>query len=334
MISKLDLQMDSIAKQYFRFPYAVSLSIGIIKDGKKFAYQYGETERGSGKLPDLKTGYQIASVTKTFTSTLLARAVLDQKVKLTDDIRIHLPGSFPNLEYNGQPITLQDLANHTSGLPTIPPDLEKQPNFDPVNSFTHYSKDMFYQALKKLKIGIAPGSKFEYSNMGMSLVGLILETVYGTSFENLLKKYITGPMKMPDTKVALSEKDKKQMALVYANNGNVLPFWDTGISAGAGGITSTTGDMLKYLDAQIKEENAAVKLTHQPTANSTGLGWGVRTLNNIRDLQHNGGAPGSGSNITFYPELKAGCVILINNDSDTNIMNNLVLAVQKVVKNL
>jgi CubicO group peptidase (beta-lactamase class C family) len=330
--SELDLAVDSIAKEYFRFPHAVSLSVGIIKNGQPSNYHYGETKRGNGKLPDLKTGYQIASVSKTFTATLLAQAVLDGKLGLNDDIRKYLPGEYPNLQYNGQLIRIVELANHTSGLPAIPDNYASQPLFDPLNTLAHYTADLFDEALHKVKIEYAPGSRFFYSNMGIDLLGYILEQVYQKSYSELLKKYITDPFGMVDTKVKLTPKDKNEMALPYGNSGWEVPFWSSEILPGAGGITSTTGDMLVYLANQISERNKAVKLTHQPTANSTGLAWGVRTINGVRDMQHSGGGVGYRSNISFYPELKSGAVILINNDSDSEVMNRLVIAIQNLLK--
>lgn len=330
--SKTDLIVDSIAKEYFRFPNAVSLSIGIIKNNNQYNYYYGETQKGNKTLPDSKTGYQIASVSKTFTATLLAQAVMDGKIKLTDDIRKHLPGEYPNLEFNGHPITILELANHTSGLPSIPDNYASQKGFDPLNTLNHYSIVLFKEALHNVKIEYEPGSKFVYSNMGMDLLGYVLERVYRQRYSQLIKKYITDPFKMNDTKVELSRADRSKMATPYGNSGREVPFWNSAILPGAGGITSTPGDMMKYLVCQLSEDNPAIKLTHQPTANSTGLAWGVRTINGIRDLQHSGGGVGYRSNISFYPELKSGALILINNDSDSDVMNRLVLAIQKLVK--
>lgn len=76
--TNLDWAMDSLIRDYFRDPRATGLSIGLIKDGRPYMYHYGETKKGSGKLPTSLTGYEIGSVTKTFTALLLAQAVIDK----------------------------------------------------------------------------------------------------------------------------------------------------------------------------------------------------------------------------------------------------------------
>jgi hypothetical protein len=102
--SALDIAVDSAVLEYFRYSKANSLSLGVIKNGKKYFYYYGETEKGNGKLPTSKTLYEIGSITKTFTTTILAQAVLDKKVSLTDDVRKYIGESYSNLSYNGRPL--------------------------------------------------------------------------------------------------------------------------------------------------------------------------------------------------------------------------------------
>ncbi|KQC02179.1 serine hydrolase [Pedobacter sp. Hv1] len=329
--TKFDLNVDSIAKAYFTFTNAAALSIGIIKDGKELTYHYGQPNKRKKALPNNKTGYQLASVSKTFTATLLAQAVLDNKVKLDDDIRQYLPGSYPNLEFNGKPITLMNLANHTALLPAIPPNLSAQQDFDPLSPSLHYTEELMYQALHKLKLQQEPGTSFNYSNMGMSLVGLILQRVYQKDYDHLLSQYLTGPLKMKNTSVVLNKKQKQRMAIPYSNNGNIVSLWGNDIDQPAGGISSTMSDMLKFLHAQINEINPAIKLSHKPSSNNMGLGWGTRTINGKRDIQHNGGGIAFRSNITLYPELNSGLVILMNNDCDQMVFNSLATALQRLI---
>jgi len=326
--SALDLAVDSAAQQYFRNPNAASLAIGLIYKGKHIIYHYGETDKGNGRLPGNGTLYEMGSVTKTFTATLLAQAVLDGKVRLSDDIRKYLKGTYQNLEYKGSPITLQDLANHTSRLPAMPPDIGDQPGYDPVYPETHYSQAAFYLALHQVVLDTVPGHKFEYSNWGISVLGHILETIYGQPESVLLKKFVTGPLRMPNTFYE-GEAKAAAIALPHADNGSVLKLTDQGYFYPAGGLCSTASDLLNYLQAQLEENMPAVKLTHQPTANNTGLGWGVRAIDRTRDLQHNGSEQGSNANITVYPELQSGCVILAN--SKANI-SPLVVRIQQLLK--
>jgi CubicO group peptidase (beta-lactamase class C family) len=325
----LDQVVDTAMREYFRDPNAVGISIGIIQDGKEHIYNYGETRKGNGNLPNSKTIYEIGSITKTFTSTLLAHAVLEHKVTLTDDLRRYLPGNFPNLSFSNTPITLKDLANHTSRLPAMPENLWEQPNGIPLCQEQSYDAAKCYRALKTVKLDGPPGSKFEYSNWGISLLGEVMEKIHGTNYAELLHRYVTGPQNMTDTYFQFIGVDTNRMAIPYSENGRAMPFQISGYFGPAGDIRSTPENMLRYLAMQIQESDPAVKLTHVPTANNTGLGWGVRTLNGIRDLQHNGSTIGSRANISVFPDLHSGCVILANSKVS---LDRLITAMHKTLK--
>ena len=313
-----DLSVDSVVRAYFRNPYATALSIGIIRNGQEFFYHYGETTKGNNQLPTNETLYELGSITKTFTSTILANAVLENRVSLNDDIRKYLPEAYPNLEYNGKAITLQDLSNHTSRIPSLPDDYFTHPKFDPLKPWNDYTITMFWQSLHRVVIDTLPGCKSQYSNVAVMLLGHILENVYRLSFDKLIKQYVTEPFGMKHTSAIFNEKNKKKLASKYSSNGNPVSYWVQPASTPAGtGMLTNLEDMLNYLNHQIEENNPAVKLTHQPTFKNSGLGWGVRnsgTKNRVHE--HNGGTTGFTTNIMVFPEIKSGFVILANSDTE------------------
>lgn len=325
----MDRAVDSLVRDYFRDPRATGLSIGLIKAGKVSMYQYGETQKGSGHLPTSQTIYEIGSITKTFTATLLGKAVLDGKVALSDDIRRYLPGEFPNLSYADHSITLQDLANHTSRLPAMPTNIGDQRGYNPLMPEANYDSVLCYQALRSIKLDTVPGYKFMYSNWGMALLGHILENVYHQSYAQLLRQYITGPLGMVHTTYQLVNEDKRQLATPYSENGRPILFQDEGLFGPAGDIHADLVDMVRYMLAQLAEKDQAILLTHQPTRNGTGLGWGVRQVDNYRDIQHNGSTPGFTSHLSAFPELNSGCVLLANNKA---AMGKLIVRLQTLVK--
>ncbi len=98
-----------------------SVSIGIYKDGQVYTEHFGEIEKSKSNLPNDETIYEVGSVTKTITGYLVAKAVLEEKIKLEDDIRLYLKGDYSNLEYNKTPIKVKNLLTHTSGLPKFLP---------------------------------------------------------------------------------------------------------------------------------------------------------------------------------------------------------------------
>lgn len=328
--SSFDLSVDSAARYYFRNPNAVGLSIGIIKNGKRLTYNYGETAKGNNQVPTKNTIYELGSIGKTFTATILAHAVLENRMSLNDDIRKYLPQPFPNLQYNGQGITLQDLANHTSRIPSIPDNYYTNPDYDQLKPWNNYTTAMFWESLHRVVIDTLPGCKERYSNTGVALLGHILENVYQLPFEDLIKKYITRPFKMDHTGIELSKKGRNDLALKYSSNGNPVQYWKSPPYFAAGvGMLTTLNDMFKYADNQISEINEAIKLTHQLTVNNIGLGWGIGNIGTkYLKYEHSGGTKGFSTHVRVFPEVKAGLVILANNDIN---LANLIRRLSPIV---
>lgn len=108
------------AAHYLKQKGTIGISIGLIDNGKTYAYHLGETEKGNRVAPTSTTLYSMGSIAKTFAATLTAQAVLDGKCRLQDDIRMYLPDSldFSHLAYRGQPIQLLHLCNHTARIPS------------------------------------------------------------------------------------------------------------------------------------------------------------------------------------------------------------------------
>ncbi|MBV6878555.1 serine hydrolase domain-containing protein [Epilithonimonas ginsengisoli] len=103
--NSIDSIMDKNAEVLLKNAKAYSVSIGIVKDGKVYTKHYGEIDKGKGNKANDNTYFEIASVTKVMTGYLLAQAVLEKKVKLDDDKRKYLKGDYPNLQYDGKPVS-------------------------------------------------------------------------------------------------------------------------------------------------------------------------------------------------------------------------------------
>ena len=165
MISDLDKKVDSVARSYIQKSNTVGLRIGIIQNGKISTYGYGETVKGTGKIPNDDNFFELGSITKTFTAILLAYDVEAGKVKLTDPIIKFLPDSVAeNPELRS--ITLLNLVNHTSGLERIPDNLIPNAT-DPRNPYKDYNLKLLYQYLRTCKLKSRPGEQYAYSNLGV-----------------------------------------------------------------------------------------------------------------------------------------------------------------------
>lgn len=265
----LDILINRLGSEYMKTPEAIGLSIAVYHSDQASYYNFGTIEKGTQTLPTPATVYEIGSITKTFVSTLLAFAVTEGKVKLDDDIRKYLLGNYPNLAYQGEPIKLVHLGNLTSELPNWLPDKPEafkgvSPDSIPyalMNLHKNYSQEDFYCDLKLVQLKTAPGKNPRHSNVAAQLLAFILEGVYQQPLEVLVKQYITQPLKMNET--SFDTARTKPMAKGYGAKGNVMPYITMKDTQGAGGLTSTTADMIRYIKFQLDETNKAVNLSHQ-----------------------------------------------------------------------
>jgi serine-type D-Ala-D-Ala carboxypeptidase/endopeptidase len=337
------------AEAFLENPQAVGLSIGVLKDGKAVTYHFGTTERGKQHVPNARTLYAIGSITKTFTGVLLAQAVVEKKLQFDDDVRKYLDGDYPNLEYQGQPVRLWQLINHTSGLPrSLPEKFEELIRQEPdaaqrtvkeTTLLEGYTQEDFFRDLHSAQLTRVPGEKFSYSNAAAQLLGLVLERIYGKSYEELVRIKIAGPLKMTDTKVTLNRAQMARYPMAYSASGAFRPFLSTRFPA-AGSLKSTVSDMLQYLKWHIAESDEAVKLSHQPAGNtvwsqdnsySVGLNWQILRSADQRVLWQDGTLPGFHCMCVLYPESKMG-IIVLSNEEDRAMPTNLSPLVNQILK--
>jgi len=345
--NKLKTAFDSLVERsvsaFMKNSSRVGISVGIIQNGKSFLYNYGSTGKDKQELPTGNTVYELASITKTFGATLLAKAVLDKKVNLNDDIRKYLKEDYPNLEYDGKPITLLNLANLTSGLPNWMPDKDLFGNADPDaipfildSVHTKYSREDLYHDLHNVKLKALPGSVSRHCNTAAQLLGFIMENVYKDSFDNLLKIYFTQPLKMKNTYLLAPGKLPRKLVKGYDGKGRLMPVIDWEDLQVAASIASTSSDMLKYMAFQLNETNAAVKLSHQPTFGkvedgAVALNWKVKnSVDGRRSISHTGGSLGFSSYMVFYPDLNSG-IVLLSNEADQGTQNELISLADKIM---
>jgi CubicO group peptidase (beta-lactamase class C family) len=221
--------MDAQAELFLKESKANSFSIGIVKDGKTYTRHYGEIDKEKGNKANNSTIFEVASITKLFTGTLMAKAVLDGKIKLDDDIRKYITGSYPNLQFNETPVTIKDLVSLKSGFNKDLPDRSEL--FKVRNDSTAfkveklekaYTKEQFFKDLKSVKVETLPGTVYNYNNGTVQLAAHILENVYGKSYETLLKENMLIPLKLNNTKLHINQNEK--IANGYDGNGVLMPF--------------------------------------------------------------------------------------------------------------
>ena len=166
-----------LAERVDTYHQSVGIVVGVIEPAGRRIVTYGRASTGGPMPLDGDTVFEIGSMSKVFTSLLLADAVQRGEVALTDPITKYLPSSVKVPE-RGRPITLQDLSTHTSGLPRLP---DMNPK-DPENPYADYSVDQLYRFLSTYQLPRDVGASYEYSNLGAGLLGHILALRAGMDY--------------------------------------------------------------------------------------------------------------------------------------------------------
>ena len=320
----LDKRVDAAARTFFADKCHVGLSVAVVTPKSRHFYNYGSVTKSARKLPTRRSLYEIGSITKTFTGTLAATALLDRKMSLDGDFRAYLPGSYPNLEKDGKPISLKSLAIHKSGLPRdLPntdalfakPDFEKLP-YQLIALEKDYDKTRYLKELHDVQLASVPGEKLLYSNFGMKLIGFGLEQVYTKSFDDLLAKQITRPLGMRDTYLKVPASARSRLVQGYTAGGRAAPHILPNVGA-AGGLISSSEDLAKFAQWHLEESDPIIAASHQVLAGTLsdfalGLIWDMRKDAQGRKLWHSGGVFGMSSQLILHPDSKRAYVLLAN----------------------
>jgi D-alanyl-D-alanine-carboxypeptidase/D-alanyl-D-alanine-endopeptidase len=270
--------------------------------------------------PDARSVFEIGSVTKVFTATLLAEMAGRGEVRLDEPVAELLPASVRVPSRGGRAITLVDLATQSSGLPRLPGNLAPR---DDANPYADYTEAQLFAFLASYQLPRAPGAEYEYSNLGVGLLGLALARRAGTSYERLVAERILAPLGLRDTRIALSPDQRARLVPGHDETGAAVSNWDVPTLAGAGALRSTAEDLIAFLAANLAAARGkggplarAMRQAHaprRPTASpgmSIGLGWHV--VDASRVVWHNGGTGGYHSFVGFAPDRGVGVVLLTN----------------------
>jgi len=335
----LKAAIDEIVKPRLK----VGAIVGVILDKKRYVFSYGTKKKNGSKAPDIDTVFEIGSNTKTFTAVMLADMHLKGEVRLEDRARKYLPGEKVTLpRSNGTEITLGHLATHTSGIPSMPDNVENTQQ-DPGNPFSNYGVSDMYDFLKRCTLEFPVGTKHQYSNTGVGLLGLCLSLAKGTSYKELLHQRLLIPLGMENTSLFLTEKQKTNLAVGYDGNLKPVTAWTaTDCLQGAGFIKSNLRDMFIYLEANMELKDGplkeAIRLSHQkrgssPWGEDIGLGWYIAYLPDGQTIiNHNGATGGHYAYIGFNKKQRNGVIVMCNNKYSKE-SDEIGLEILKILKN-
>lgn len=314
-------QAQAVYDRAKHFPNGTQLSICIITGDTE---KYIGIERRNDSLVYIDNSdrvFEIGSITKTFTGTMLAKLVYDGRIDPNEPIKNFLPVPLKQSSLNGKEISLVHLANHTSGLPFEPTNVKDDEihPFNPYSPYQYYTTKWLYEYLtNQVVLQSTPGEKRTYSNLGGGLLGHLLTLITGKPYEELLFETICSPLGMQQTFITLNAERKQQMVQGRDLKGRPLPLGggDCGALTGAGGIKSSARDLVKYLKANMNDTTyfyLAQKTTKVFDEHFTGsLGWATYSDRGKHHVGASGGTGGYTSGVIFERNSRVGIVMLTN----------------------
>ena len=320
--SRIPLDVKKNVRARVKNDLSSCIVVGVIDETGTSYFSRGTLTHAGSKKANKNSVFEIGSITKVFTATLLADLVERGVLKLDDPIERFLPKEVKVPTHGGKTITFENLATHRSGLPRLPTNHAPE---DMANPYADYTSERLYAFLSNHTLSRDIGSKYEYSNLGAGLLGHILARQAGKTYEQLIIERICDPLGMKNTCITLSSKQQGRLARPDGG-GRQAANWDFDCLAGCGAVRSTAKDMLRFLAANmnLKETplQSAMERSHQGRLDTAlpklaiALGWHVWSRHGSEIIWHNGGTGGYHSFCGFAPSKKIGVVVLANSSLD------------------
>ena len=350
--------IGSAIDAFFQEKRPVGLAVGVVRNGEIRFTARGETIKGNQQLPDENTVFEAGYLTQLYTTSLLALLDKKQMALLDDQLQHYLPDSVvvptyqdvlcgidqftENIEDDPIPIfvrticvpdpnakvvciSLCNLASHSSGLPGYPRKVKKR-SHDP---FASYTLEDLYRYVPRYKLYSPPGQEFEYSVLGITLLGQAMVNKTELDYETLVITELLQPLDMNDTRITLNYDQRARLAQGHKKRNKPVEPWKYQVMAPVGAFKSTTTDMAKFMKANLGLVNRdickALKTTHQPRViadlpnmphSKIGMGWKISGLDQSSHEMRwfDSVSRGSSGFIGFVKETKTGVVILCNSD--------------------
>ena len=301
-------------------------SVALSENGKIiYTKSIGFSDVESKTKPNETTKYRIGSISKSFTSALVFKAVEENKVSLDTKILKY----FPNIK-NADKISISNLLNHRSGI----------------HSFTDNENYLSWNTKKKseeelLKIiedgdsDFEPDTKADYSNSNYVLLSFILEKIYKKPYSEILQEKIIKPIGLKNTYIGgkINLKNNEAHSYIFENNWIKETETDLSIPLGAGAVVSTPSDLLQFAEALFNGKiisEKSLKLM-ETIKDDYGSGLFQMPFGTKKAFGHTGGIDGFSSNYGYFPEEKVAFALTSNGSNYTN--NNIAIAVLSAVFN-
>ncbi len=312
-VSFTDVQKNIIKTNIVNFPSNTQLSIAVIREGETDYLGLKNNDSIYETIDNKDAVFQIGSITKVMTSTLLANIVLANEVSLSTEISELLGYSL----LNNSKITLQQLSNHTSGMKRMPDNFIFAQMKDANNPYMYYDEEMLKTWLTQYMTKDLNQEVSNYSNLGAALLAHGLTKKLSKSYEELLQEQIFQKLEMTSSSSKLKNVSSKLITGLDAN-GEPNANWEFDVMEGAGSVFSSISDLEKYTKAVMSQKNEALNLQTKPTFEvstnmSIGLGWHIIYGKGGNTYYwHNGGTSGYTSSLLIDIERKIATMVLSN----------------------
>ncbi|MFN2509557.1 MAG: serine hydrolase [Chthoniobacterales bacterium] len=329
---------DGAVREVMAKRQVAGASVAVVRDGKlALARGYGSANIEKSLPATPETVYQIGSTTKPFTALAIMMLVEQGRIALDDKAAKHLP----KLPASCREITVRQLLTHTSGVNR---DLRTENADD-------FSIDDFWRRLANAAPSFIPGEKWEYSNTGYILLGLIIEAVAGKPLGDFLQERIFKPLGMQDTSYLASPGQSAKRAIGYEWVDNAFrpsPYFSGGF--GAGGLVSSVTDLARWSAALETEkllkrssvaqmwapatlkDGKAVSFEFRGQPASYGFGWFLTSYRGRKLITHGGTLSGFSSQVLRFPDEKITIIVNSNSKAGADRIGHAELLAQSVAQ--
>jgi len=292
-----------------------------------FEKGYGFRNVRDSVVNNVNTIFQVGSITKQFTATIILKLAEQKRLSLDDKLAKYFP-SFPK----GDSITIKNLLTHSSGIYNYTENQE----FMKSEAVNPASKSQMLALFENHPLNFQPGSKYSYSNSGYHLLGYIIEAVTGKPYEKAVREMILSPLKMSHSGFDYTHLKDSAKATGYkllSKSVNVpAGIVDSTVAFSAGALYSTVGDLLKWhtaLQGAKVISKASMESSYTPYKSRYGYGWSIDTLFGRKIVEHSGGIFGFNTHILRVPS--EDVVVIILNNMNTGGLGDIARSLLAIV---
>jgi CubicO group peptidase (beta-lactamase class C family) len=362
LITLPDEKVNAAARTYLSKKSGCGLVIGVIQDGRKTFYTYGETTKGSGQAPTSRSLFEIGPVTEGFTTAVLADFVMRGEVSTNDSLARFFPTGFrlpsyvnaycspvrvpvvsdflhtpsyscePDPQNPTIPIRLCDLTSHTAGLPT----LKRLQFWHRRNPYARYTQGDLYRLLNSYQFNGPHFPEYQYSPLHTALLGHVLSLKAQKTFEQVLIESICRPLNLNDTRISLNQEQLERRLPGHNASGKVRPYWTYDVLAPAGALYSSPEDLLQWVAVHLGLTHDSLYyslvMTHQANfvveqSTKAAWGWWQTPMNSSGKVitERYGQTGGFSCYVGFEKSSRTGVVVLSNTAQPTKVLGQEIL---------